>query len=571
MSTFDPTLDPTVDSASSAVGDATTSAAPSIVGILTTSDHKVIGRLFVGSSLLGLLIVGALGALLGFERIDGDGTVLPDDALAQLFAGYRVGLVEAALLPLLLGVCVVAVPLQLGARALAFPRVAAAGFWAWLGGIVLVIVALANNGGPSGGQADMVGLYLAGNALALIGLTAVAASIATSVLTTRAPGMRMKRVPLFSVGALVTSLGLVLVLPVAVGVHVYLYVDYQYTKDAFGGANGILDWTFYLLTGPVLPLFALPAVGFVAELIPVVLKKRLPMRFVAIAGLGLVGVAALAGVTQQDVINVPWRGDGLSFEHIRAKIADVITFGVLVLLPLLGVLAVLAIGAFAAKPAKRGTKMAKPNLIAPFALAFVGIPLILLGIAASALNSIDDLGLQGTVFEEGATVAVVYGAVTAGLAAVAYWIPKLTGRTLPTKAVAGLAPLALLAAALGSIPYLVAGFADQPGSAAVYSNDGPGEFLNTLAAAGHALMFLLVLAFAGVVVPALLGVGGASTGADAAGDNPWDAHTLEWGTPSPAPTDNYADTPTVMSSEPLLDLKAAPDFATAAQQSRSAS
>jgi cytochrome c oxidase subunit 1 len=206
--------------------------------------------------------------------------------------------------------------------------------------------------------------------------------------------------------------------------------------------------------------------------------------------------------------------------------------------------------------------MAKPNLIAPFALAFVGIPLILLGIAASALNSIDDLGLQGTVFEEGATVAVVYGAVAAGLAAVAYWIPKLTGRTLPTKAVAGLAPLALLAAALGSIPYFVAGFADQPGSAAVYSNDGPGEFLNALAAAGHAVMFLLVLAFAGAVIPALLGVGGSSASAEA-DDNPWDAHTLEWGTPSPAPADNYVDTPTVMSPEPLLDLKAAPDFATA--------
>ena len=562
MSTLDTTLDPTVDSAGSAAPDGTV-AATSVVGVLTTSDHKVIGRLLVGSSLLGLLIVGALGAVLGFERIDGDGTVLPDDALTQLFAGYRVGLVEAAVLPLLLGVCVLAVPLQLGARSLAFPRVAAAGFWAWLGGIVLVIVALANNGGPFGGQADMVGLYLAGNALALIGLTAVAATVATSVLTTRAPGMRMRRVPLFSWSALVASLGLVLVLPVAVGVHVYLYVDYQYTRAGFGGSSGILDWTFYLLTGPVLPLFALPAVGFVAELVPVVLRKRLPMRFVALAGLGLVGVAALAGVTQQDVINVPWRGEGLSFEHIRAKIGDVITFGVLVLLPLLGVLVVLAIGVFAAKPEKRGAKVGKPNLIAPFGLAFAGIQFILLGIAASALNSIDDLGLQGTVFEEGATVAVIYGAVAAGLGAVAYWIPKVTGRTLPTKAVTGLTPLALGAAALGSIPYFVAGFADQPGSAAVYSNDGPGELLNTLAAAGHALMFLVVLGFAGLVIPAFLGLAGTSESADAAGDNPWDAHTLEWGTPSPVPADNYADTPTVMSPEPLLDLKAAPDFATA--------
>lgn len=556
MSSLDPTLDTAAGS-----GAHGTAAAPSIVGALTTSDHKVIGRMFVGASLVGLLVVGALGAILGFERIDGDGTVLPDDALTQLFAGYRVGLVEAAVLPLLLGVCVLAVPLQLGARSLAFPRLAAAGFWAWLGGIVLVIVALANNGGPFGGQADMVGLYLGANALALIGLTAVAASVATSVLTTRAPGMRMKRVPLFSWGALLSSLGLLLVLPVAVGVHIYLYVDYQYTKGAFGGSRGILDWTLYLFTGPVLPLFALPAIGFAAELVPVVLRKRLPLRIVAITGLALVGVAALAGVAQQDVINVPWRGEGLSLDDVPAKIADLITFGVLVLLPLLGVVVVLAIGAFAAKPAKRGVRPAKPNLIAPFGLAFVGVDLILLGIAASAVNSIDDLGLQGTVFEEGATVAVLYGSVAAGLGAVAYWLPKLTGRVLPTKAVAGLAPLALAAGALASIPYLVAGFADQPASAATYSNDGPGELLNTITAAGHALMVLVVLAFAGLVIPAFIGRAGASDRVDAVADNPWDAHTLEWGMSSPVPAVNYVDTPTVMSPEPVLDLTAEPDFA----------
>ncbi len=255
------------------------------------------------------------------------------------------------------------------------------------------------------------------------------------------------------------------------------------------------------------------------------------MRGVAIAGLGLVGVAALAGVTQQDVINVPWSGDGLSFEDIRPKIGDLITFGVLVLLPLLGVLVVLGVAAFAAKPAKRGVRATKPNLIVPFVFAIVGLLFILLGMAATALNSIDDLGLQGTVFEEGAAVAIVYGGVVAGLGAVAYWIPKLAGRTLPTKQTGGLAFLGLVGAALASIPYLVAGFLDQPASAAMYSNDGPGELLNGLTAAGHALIVVVALAFAGLAVPALAG----KSDGDAAGDNPWDGHTLEWTTPSPAP------------------------------------
>ena len=576
MSTLETTLDSaeaTADDTVPTVGGIT--ASPSLVGVLTSSDHKVIGRMLIGSAIVGLLVVGALGALLGAERIDGDGTLLRESALTQLFAGYRVGLVEAALLPLMLGMCVLAVPLQLGARSLAFPRAAAAGFWAWFGGVVLLVISLANNGGPFGGKADMVSLYVAANALTLTGLTIIAATVATSVLTTRAPGMRMKRVPLFSWSALVASIGLVLVLPVAVGVHIFVYVDYQYTKAAFGAANGITDWTGYLFTGPVMALFALPAVGFFAELIPVVFKRRMPLRGVVFAGIGLVGLAAFAGVTQQEVIGLPWAGSGLTLSEPLTKFADLVTFGVLVLVPLLGVLVVLGVSALAAKPTKIGGETVRPNLIAPFVLAFFGLDLILLGMAATALNGVDDLALQGTVFEEGAAVAIVYGAVVVGLAAVAYWFPKLTGRMVPTKPVLGLAPLAALAAALASVPYLIAGFTDQPANAAVYDNDGPGELLNVLTTAGHALMALVVLAFAGLVVPAFISMittsdAGAAAG-DAAGDNPWEGHTLEWSTTSPAPADNFSVAPTVMSPEPLLDMKAAPDFArSAAAQSTGA-
>src|SRR5262245_19072644 len=119
------TIDPTFDSASG--GTAATKAPgaagiPSIAGVLTTSDHKVIGRMFIGSALLGLLGVGVLGVLLGADRVDNDSSWIDPSAITQLFAAYRVGMVEAALIPLLLGVCVLAVPLQVGARSLAFPR-----------------------------------------------------------------------------------------------------------------------------------------------------------------------------------------------------------------------------------------------------------------------------------------------------------------------------------------------------------------------------------------------------------------------------------------------------------------
>ena len=264
MSTLDPTLESPV------VGEATSTErgdSVAALGVLTTSDHKTIGKLLVGGSLLGLLAVATVGVILGIERVDGDGTLLDVDDLSQLFAAYRVGLVEAVVLPLLLGIAVFVVPLQLGARALAFPRVAAAGLWAWLGGTVLLVIALANNGGPLGGDSKMVELYLGGNVLALVGLTAVAASIATSVLTTRAPGMRLHRAPLFSWAALIGSLALVLVLPVAVGSNIVQFVDYRYGGAAFGGSSGIWPWTSYLYTGPVLGITAAFAAGFVADVV----------------------------------------------------------------------------------------------------------------------------------------------------------------------------------------------------------------------------------------------------------------------------------------------------------------
>ena len=93
----------------------------------------------------------------------------------------------------------------------------------------------------------------------------------------------------------------------------------------------------------------------------------------------------------------------------------------------------------------------------------------------AATTGIEDLGLEGTVFEEGAAVATIYGAVLAGLGAVAYWFPKASGRRLPELQLGGLAMLGALGGALASVPYLIAGFLDQPAASAVWDNDGPGR------------------------------------------------------------------------------------------------
>lgn len=543
------TIDPTTDAVGAAEGDATVGTfLPGVAAWLTSSDHKRIGRLYVGAGLLGLLATAVFGVLLGIERLDGEGEVLLDaGALPQLFQLHRVGLVFAVALPLTIGVAVAAVPLQLGARALAFPRLALAGFYAWFGGLVLTIVALAGNGGIGGGDADMVDLFLAGHGVMALGLAATAGSVAASVLTTRAPGMTMRRVPLFAWSALVQAIGLLLVLPVLFGAVIYLFVDHRLgAREAFGGNEGIGSWIGWVFTQPVTYLFALPALGIAAELMTVTFRRRQAVRGVAFAGLALVGVAALSGVTQQGIHPLPWSGSGLDTGQFGDKLRDLVPYAIFNLLPVLGVVIVMALGALTAKGAR-------PAISSPFLFGFLGLGMVFVGMLGGAIYPIDDLGLQGTVFEEAATVYVVYGAVLAALGGVTFWAPKLWGRRLPEGPAMGLAGLGLIATVLASLPYYVAGFADQPSGSAVYDYGGPSELWNILVLAGHGLMLLTVLAFVGLAVSTFTGDG------EAAGDDPWGAQTIEWTTTSPAPYDNYADVPTVASPEPLLDLQPATD------------
>ena len=160
----------TIDThAAGASADATASAGARVSSVgdwLTTTDHKRIGRLFISVSLVGLLGVVVVAALLGIERIDAEAAMLDINSIPQLFALYRIGLTFGVLVPLLLGIAIAVVPLQLGARSLAFPRLAAAGFWTWFIGAVLVVVSIVANGGPGGGDAKFVGLFLVSHIVA---------------------------------------------------------------------------------------------------------------------------------------------------------------------------------------------------------------------------------------------------------------------------------------------------------------------------------------------------------------------------------------------------------------------
>ena len=547
------TIDTRPDTADAAADDASSDSAVAsfFVGAAawaTTTDHKRIGRMYAGVGLLALLATSVLGAVLGLERADDASTLLDADSLLQLFQAYRVGLVFAAIIPLGLGLAIAVAPLQLGARSIAFPRVALTGFYSWLGGLALTMVALGRNGGIGGGDDQAVDLFLAGHGLMIIGLLASAGCVATSVLTTRAPGMTMRRVPLFAWSALIGALGMLLALPVVFAAIVFLFLDHRYGQFNFGGSEGIGTWIGWAFSVPAVVVYALPAIGVAAELMPVTFRHRQVLRGVKFAGIALIGVTALAATTQQYVHDVTFDTDGETF------IKGAVPFLVFAGLPLLGVVVALGLGLLTAQ---QGLTNGKPSISAPFVFSLFGLLMIATGIAGNFLYGITDLELIGSSFEEGATLYVVYGGALGVMGGLAFWAPKLWGRVLPDKQVLPLALLGLLATVLAALPLYIAGFLDQAGG--VPANDADvadllsiggveqGVLWSTLSLAGHGLMALTIVAFAGLMLKTFTGAG------PQAEQNPYGGHTVEWGTSSPAPAHNYEHVVTVASPEPQFD------------------
>jgi heme/copper-type cytochrome/quinol oxidase subunit 1 len=505
----------------------------------TTTDHKRIGRLFIGCALVIAIAAAALGAVIGVERISATGySLLDQDSVTQIFSLYRVGLSFGVMLPLLLGVAIAVVPLQVGAKTIAFARLAMFGFWMWLAGVGLAIGSTIANGGPGGGSEKMVDLFLLGMGIAVIGALAAAVSVVTTVLTNRAPGMTLLRVPMSSWSALTGGVALILTLPVLLGTLVYLYVDHRYARVAFGGNKGISDWMGWSLTQPQTYVYVAMGAGVLAEIAAVVSGKRQVLRPVLLTGIAIVSLAALGGATQVQH-GVTWTNTSGS-----DKVKELIPFLIFNALPLLGVLVVLGVSLL-------GIAKSKPRLVPAMAPALLGLGMVLTGMVGHLVGLFGPAQLAGTVFEEGEFIYVGYGALLIGLAAVSYWGPKLWGRVLPSSAVLGISGLAFLGTVLAALPMYIAGFANQPANVANnFSYSGPQELWNTASAAGHALVAVSVLLF---VLTALR----AFTAGEVAGDDPWDAQSLEWSVSSPAPSSNFVSTPSVASAEPLLDIKPA--------------
>jgi heme/copper-type cytochrome/quinol oxidase subunit 1 len=527
------------DEVAAAAGASASPAAPSaptkVAGWLVSADHTRVGRLYVGFSLVAAIAVLVVGTLVMAERIETGGTFLRSDSVAQMTSFTWIGLAFLVVVPLLLGIAIAVVPLQVGAAGIAYPRAAALSFWGWVFSGGVMVSAYLGNGGPGGGDAQAVDLFLVSLILVLVSLTVGAACVAGTVITQRAAGMGLLEVPPFSFASLVSAGALLLTLPVLAGTLLLLYVDHRYGRIVFGGNQGIEGELSWSILQPQTYVYGIPILGLMAELFPVAGGRRQPMRPVVIGAIGLAGAAAVGGALQgMPTLDL----DGVT--PIQG-LAELVLFGVTALLPVLPFLLVLGLGGLALKGGR-------PRPSGAFGFAIAGALMGLVGALVGVLTPIADLGLIGTVYQESQTYYLLFAGLLAGMGAVAYWGPKLWGRRLPDKAVGGLAALGLVGTVLAAFPYVIAGFLGQPLGAVSWAElDGPIQLCNVAVTVGFGLLTLTVVAFA------LLALRGFARG-DAAGDDPWDAQTLEWALPSP-PGDTTADLGYVRSAEPLLDAK----------------
>jgi heme/copper-type cytochrome/quinol oxidase subunit 1 len=513
-----------------------------LAGLVGSGDPRSVGKLFVGTALLFLLVSVVAGSLVGFEQVDlaQRSDVVSDDTFAQVFTLHTIGGLLLGLLPLLLGLATAVVPLQVGASTVAFPRASAAAYWTYLVSGGLILAAYAVNGGPFGGDEGGVALFVVALIALLAALCVGTISVVTTVITLRTPGMTLRRTPLFSWSMLVAGAVWLLTLPVLGGVLLLVYLDFTYGQLFLDGATGIYDRIAWLFWQPTVYAFAIPALGIVGDIVPVFAQTRHKRHGAAMVLIGLFGAVSFGAWTQFGVrsgddsaLPAPWLHEGpWTVVSVVALVA---------LLGLLGLwTATLAAG--------------RPRLASPLLFALAAGALLVLGLGLGIGTMLSGLDLVGTTWMTGQMYAVLTGSLVAALGGLVFWAPKLYGSLLGEAPARLVATLLLLGTAVVAGALAVAGLLDQPDwlseiDVATLDDGDTIEVLNLVGAIGGVVVLL------GVLLAVLVVLAGVMRRRPSPGDDPWSGHTLEWATSSPPPVGNFATLPEITSEAPVYDAR----------------
>lgn len=532
------------------VAPASVTAAPpaGAEAITATADHKRLGLLFLGGSLLFLVVGGVVGMVLRAE-LAAEGVDVVAGNYTRLFNLHATVSALLFLGPAWVGLATYLVPLQIGSGRLALPRLHAFATWLFLlGGGLLVsayvigpplglgIADATPAAAPDGGANNANALAVVSMAMVAVAMVLAAVDLVVTVLKLRTPGLTLRRLPMFSWASLVTSLVTMLTTPVFVGGLMMMYIDQRFGAGFFSPdhvpGQAIWQHTVWLFGRPEIYLLALPGLGAACDIVATHARRPLLSLKAARAALSLFGVLSVtawaAGTRVSDALVLP------TYSVLTALVVAPVALLVLVWL---GTLA-------------KGTPRAHVSLL------FVGGFVALTGVGGLHALIAGAVGVAGSAWTTGHLHTVAFGAPTLLLAgAVYHWAPKLFGRELS----AGLGRIAFLGLfggffLLGLGSYLL-GYDGAPGHVKDFDFSSSAPTYALLAAVGGAAVILGALAMLGDMVMALSG-----RAAAAGPDDPYEGFTLEWATASPPPPHGFDAVPEVRSAHPLLDLrKSAPE------------
>ena len=518
-------------------------------GWITTVDHKKIGILYLVTAFIFFLIGGLEALLLRVQLGAPDSTFLSAEAYNQVFTMHGTTMIFLVIMPLSAGLANFLVPLQIGARDVAFPRLNAFGYWTFLVGGLFMYSSFFLGGAPNGGWFGYAPLSstMPGNnidywtfGLQILGIASLtgAVNLIVTIINMRAPGMSLFRMPVFTWMTLVAQFLLLFAMPVIAVALFLLMFDRQFGAnffDAQAGSDPLLwQHLFWLFGHPEVYILILPAMGVVSEVIPVFARKPLfgyqVMVFSGIA-IGFMGW----GVWAHHMF-----ASGLGPVAVSAFSASTMFIAVPTGVKIFNWLATLWRGKI---------RLTTPLL---FAVGFVAMFTIggLSGVTHGVVPA--DTQQTDTYYVVAHFHYVLFGGSIFGLFAGAYyWYPKFTGRMLSEKIGKLQFWLIMIGFNMTFGPMHILGLQGMPRRIYSYPSHRGWDFWNMVSSVGSFIIAAGMLAF-------VYNLWVSRKGAEA-GDDPWDARTLEWSIPSPPPEYNFAEIPLVVARDDLWHRKYSED------------
>ncbi len=518
------------------------------LGWVASIDHKQIGIMYIVSACVFLLVGVGEAVLMRIQLMRPLNMFLSPGVYNQLFTMHGTTMVFLMAMPLLFGFAVYLVPLMIGARDMAFPRLNALGFWLYLFGALMLYFSFLAGGAPAAGWFSYAPLtekaYSFGPgidywALSLLvmgaGSVATGVNLLVTILALRTPGMTLRRVPLFVWMMLINAFLVIVAMPPLNAALAMILIDRQLGAHFFAPAQGgsALLWQnyFWLFGHPEVYILALPAFGVISEVIPVFSRKT-------IYGYGFMAASTVAiGFLSVGVWMHHMFATGLGSDILYVFAASSMLIAVPTGIKVWNWIATMWGGSI-----RFTTSML-------FATAFL-LQFTVGGLSGVTFAAIPiDWQLTDSYF----VVAHIHyvllgGTVFAMFAAAYYWFPKMTGRLLSESIGRWHFWLMVIGFNGTFLVMHLLGVLGMPRRAYTYPDRPP---LGTLQLFSSLSAFVLTAAILLFVVNVVVSLRRGKV----AGDNPWGAWTLEWATTSPPPPENFERVPPVRGRRPLWDLE----------------